>query len=62
VSDESNGEYNLYQIAGKAKTQLTSFPESIKRPFVAADGTKMAFEKGLPALYLRCQWKENRAA
>lgn len=46
VSDESNGEYNLYQIAGKSKTQLTSFPESIKRPFVAADGSKVAFEKG----------------
>lgn len=46
VSDENNGEYNLYQLTGKSKTQLTSFQESIKRPFVAADGTKVAFEKG----------------
>ncbi|WP_312185595.1 S41 family peptidase [Sphingobacterium sp.] len=46
VSDENNGEYNLYKIAGKEKTQLTSFPESIKRPFAAADGRKIVFEKG----------------
>lgn len=51
VSDESNGEYNLYQLNGKTKTPLTSFPESIKRPFVSANGEKIAFEKGYQ-LYL----------
>ncbi|WP_343562708.1 S41 family peptidase [Sphingobacterium sp.] len=46
VSDENNGEYNLYQLNGKAKTALTSFTESIKRPIVSANGDKIAFEKG----------------
>ncbi|MDM1296103.1 PD40 domain-containing protein [Sphingobacterium sp. N143] len=47
VSDESNGEYNLYQlIGGSQKVPLTTFSESIKRPFVSANGTSIVFEKG----------------
>ncbi len=45
VSDESNGEYNLYTFLDGKKTQLTNFDSSIKRPFVSANGTKVIFEK-----------------
>lgn len=45
VSDEANGEYNLYTFLNGKKTQLTNFDTSIKRPFVSADGSKVVFEK-----------------
>ncbi|AXE20555.1 peptidase S41 [Runella rosea] len=45
VSDEANGEYNLYTFLNGQKTALTSFKESIKRPQVSADGRKVVFEK-----------------
>jgi len=46
VSDEANGEYNLYTFQNGQKTALTQFKESIKRPVVAANGGKVVFEKG----------------
>lgn len=46
ASDENNGEYNLYQLKGQKNIQLTSFTESIKRPYVSANGAKIVFEKG----------------
>jgi tricorn protease len=45
VSDEHNGNYNLYTFINKKKTALTQFTESIKRPQVSADGSKVIFEK-----------------
>jgi tricorn protease len=45
VSDEGNGEYNLYTFIDGKKTALTEFPTSIKRPFVSANGEKVVFEK-----------------
>jgi tricorn protease len=45
VSDEGNGEYNLYTFIDDKKTALTQFPTSIKRPFVSANGEKVVFEK-----------------
>lgn len=45
VSDEGNGEYNLYTFIDGKKTALTQFPTSIKRPFVSANGEKVVFEK-----------------
>ncbi|WP_312288395.1 S41 family peptidase [Chryseobacterium gleum] len=45
ISDENNGEYNLYKIEGGKKTALTQFDTSIKKPFVSADGSKIIFEK-----------------
>ncbi len=45
VSDESNGQYNLYTFEGGKKTPLTTFSESIKHPQVSADGRKVVFEK-----------------
>lgn len=45
VSDEANGEYNLYTFDGAKKTRLTNFNTSIKRPFVSADGSKVVFER-----------------
>lgn len=45
VSDEANGEYNLYTFTNGQKKALTNFPTSIKRPFVNADGGKVVFEK-----------------
>ena len=45
VSDEGNGEYNLYTFVNGKKTALTDFPTSIKRPFVSANGERVIFEK-----------------
>lgn len=45
ISDENNNEYNLYKIENGKKTALTQFDTSIKKPFVAANGSKVIFEK-----------------
>ncbi|WP_291061088.1 MULTISPECIES: S41 family peptidase [unclassified Empedobacter] len=45
ISDENNGEYNLYQLTNGKKEALTKFETSIKKPFVSADGSKVVFEK-----------------
>ncbi len=45
ISDENNNEYNLYKIQNGEKTPLTRFDTSIKKPFVAANGSKVIFEK-----------------
>lgn len=45
VSDEFNNEYNLYTFINGKKTRLTDFDASVKRPFVAANGSKVVFEK-----------------
>jgi tricorn protease len=45
VSDESNGEYNLYSLANGQKQRLTNFPTSIKTPQVNANGGMVVFEK-----------------
>ncbi|WP_347158905.1 S41 family peptidase [Pontibacter chitinilyticus] len=45
VSDEANGEYNLYTFKDGKKTQLTSFGTSVKWPQVSANGEKVVFEK-----------------
>ena len=45
ASDEGNEEFNLYTFVNGKKTALTNFPTSIKRPFVAAQGNKIVFEK-----------------
>jgi tricorn protease len=45
VSDEANGQYNLYTFVNGKKTQLTNFETSIFNPFVDAAGDKVVFEK-----------------
>lgn len=45
ASDEANGEYNLYSLINGARKALTRFETSVKRPFVAANGEKIVFEK-----------------
>lgn len=45
ISDQSNGEYNLYSLNQNTKKALTSFPTSIKSPQVNAEGGKVVFEK-----------------
>ncbi|RYZ61768.1 MAG: peptidase S41 [Chitinophagaceae bacterium] len=45
ISDEANGEYNLYTFTNGKKTALTSFLTSIKSPFVSAGGNRVVFEK-----------------
>ncbi|MGV3527676.1 MAG: S41 family peptidase [Flavisolibacter sp.] len=45
ISDEANGEYNLYTIKNGKKTALTQFDTSIKSPSVNANGGKVVFEK-----------------
>ncbi len=45
ISDELNGEYNLYHFENGKKTALTKFSTSIKNPMVNAHGGKVVFEK-----------------
>lgn len=45
ISDEANGEYNLYAIENGKKTALTKFNTSIKWPMVNANGGKVVFER-----------------
>ncbi len=45
VSDQGNDEYNLYKLDNGKPVQLTSFPESIKKPRVSANGQKIVFQK-----------------
>lgn len=45
ISDEANGEYNLYSLEKGKKTGLTKFTTSIKTPVVSSDGSKVVFEK-----------------
>lgn len=45
ISDEANGEYNLYTLDGDRKKELTRFSSSIKTPQVNANGGKVVFEK-----------------
>lgn len=45
ISDENNGEYNLYSLNKGVKTALTNFPTSIRRPSVSANGERVIFEK-----------------
>ncbi|MEO8820745.1 MAG: S41 family peptidase [Ginsengibacter sp.] len=45
VSDEANGQYNLYTFLNGKKTQLTDFKTSIMHPFVDAAGDNIVFEK-----------------
>lgn len=45
ISDESNGEYNLYTFINGKKTALTNFNTSIKAPSVNANGGKVVFER-----------------
>jgi len=45
ISDEANGEYNLYTLDNGKKKGLTKFSSSIKTPVVNANGGKIVFEK-----------------
>jgi len=45
ISDEANGEYNLYTIENGKKVALTKFTTSIKSPMVNAYGGKVVFER-----------------
>ena len=45
ISDEANGEYNLYTLDNGKKKELTKFSSSIKTPQVNANGGKVVFEK-----------------
>lgn len=45
MSDEGNGEYNLYTFKDGVKKQLTNFKTSIMWPKVSANGKKIVFRK-----------------
>ncbi|MCI5082116.1 MAG: S41 family peptidase [Saprospiraceae bacterium] len=45
LSDEFNGQYNLYEWANGKKKRLTKFKTSVRRPCVAAGGSKLVFQK-----------------
>lgn len=58
ISDEKNGEYNLYTLENKEPKALTNFEISIKTPHVSADGTKIVFEKDYQLYLYDVQQKE----
>ena len=45
ISDEANGEFNLYTFDHDKKMALTSFPTSIKNASINSNGGKLVFEK-----------------
>ena len=45
ISDEANGEYNLYTLDKGKKAGLTKFSSSIKTPSVNANGGSVVFER-----------------
>jgi len=45
ISDEANGEYNLYALDNGKRKELTKFSSSIKTPQVNANGGKIVFER-----------------
>jgi Tol biopolymer transport system component/C-terminal processing protease CtpA/Prc len=45
ASDEGNDEYNLCTLENGVKRQVTSFPTSIRRPQVSADGRYVVFAR-----------------
>lgn len=45
ISDEKNGEYNLYVLNNGLRAGLTDFKTPIRRPSVSADGSKVVFER-----------------
>src|SRR6056297_3371724 len=52
VSDQWNGEYNLYTFRDNKKERLTGFETSMGRPRVSANGEKIVFSKDYqPHLY-----------
>jgi tricorn protease len=60
ISDEANGEYNLYALDKGKKTGLTKFPTSIKTPGVNANGGKIVFEKDYQLWIYDVAKKEKR--
>lgn len=61
ISDEVNGEYNLYTLDNEKKKGLTKFSSSIKTPLVNANGGKVVFEKDYQLwLYDVKSGKENK--
>jgi tricorn protease len=61
ISDEANGEYNLYILDNGKKKELTKFSSSIKTPQVNANGGKVVFEKDYQLwLYDVKSGKENK--
>jgi tricorn protease len=45
ISDEANGEYNLYALQNNTKKALTRFNSSIKTPQISANGNTVVFER-----------------
>lgn len=45
LSDEKNGEYNLYALNNGQRANLTDFKTPVRRPSVSANGSKVVFEK-----------------
>lgn len=60
ISDEANGQYNLYTFDGDKKVALTNFKTSIMRPFVNANGTDVVFEKDFQLYVYNIAKKQSR--
>ncbi len=60
VSDESNGEFNLYRLAGGKKEALTRFETSLRMPQASADGRRVVFEKDYQLWIYEVARKESR--
>jgi len=59
LSDEVNGQYNLYSLVNGIKTVLTSFPSSIKYARVNANGGLVVFEKDYQLWLLNSSTKKT---
>ncbi|MEO9023191.1 MAG: S41 family peptidase [Ginsengibacter sp.] len=59
ISDEANGQYNLYTFINGKKTQLTNFTTSIMHPFVDAKGDRVVFEKDFQLFSYNILTKES---
>ena len=61
ISDEANGEYNLYTLDNGKKKALTRYSSSIRNPQVNANGGKLVYEKDYQLwLYDVKTGKDNR--
>jgi tricorn protease len=60
VSDQANGEYNLYTFKNDTKIQLTSFKTSIGRPQASVNGEAVVFTKDYQIFLYNTAAKESK--
>lgn len=61
MSDEHNGQYNLYTFISNVKTRLTDFTDALYWPKVSANGSKVVFQKNYEIIVYDVKSKTNKA-